>query len=126
MHKTYTPKQAAKEFGVAPITVYKWVEKQLIKATVIPAGERRRILISQEAIDARKADLKLKQEGGYFMNADYVNGQALAVIHAMESILGLDHRQAVRGVFGEEFFTGKRHLLSAENLDTLRFLGVIA
>jgi excisionase family DNA binding protein len=57
MQIPYTPTQVAKIFGVAPITVYKWIESGKLASTSVKSGHSNRIYISQEAVDLKKAEL---------------------------------------------------------------------
>jgi len=57
MQIPHTPTQAAILLGVAPVTIYKWIETGKLAATTVRTGHVNRIYISQETIDLKRAEL---------------------------------------------------------------------
>jgi excisionase family DNA binding protein len=58
-----TPPQAARELGVATITIYKWVETKKLPATTVQTGHATRIYIDPEAVALKKAEIEALGKG---------------------------------------------------------------
>lgn len=55
--ETLTPNQAAKEFGISPMTVYQWITSGQLAASQVAAGLRTRLTITREEIERRKTEI---------------------------------------------------------------------
>ena len=57
-----TPSQAAARIGVATITIYKWIENGKIASQSVQAGTKKRIYLSQEAVELKRIEIAQDHE----------------------------------------------------------------
>ena len=60
-----TPSQAAAVLGVAPVTIYKWIEAKKLPAHAVQAGSQTRIYLSREAVELKRAELESQKIHNY-------------------------------------------------------------
>lgn len=60
-----TPSQAAAALGVAPVTIYKWIEAKKLPAHAVQAGSQTRIYLSREAVELKRAELESERVRSY-------------------------------------------------------------